>query len=189
MEENKVYAVSPEMKFTKNEREHYSNYSGKAKFSSPEEEEEWSKNQVKKCNKCSQELPLTEFGTNTSGDSPFNKDGIRYRRGDCKSCNKKMNSGKNEAKKIAESMGLSYKAPEGTCCENCGKSENIVFDHHHEKNTFRGWLCDGCNRSIGVLGETIDKIVNVVNYQNRSDKKKLAIIQDEYGNDQVVIID
>jgi hypothetical protein len=162
------------MKISKNEYKHYERYSDKCKFKSPEEELEYSKITTKKCNKCGCDLPLINFGLNTAGSSPFDKDGYRYRRGDCVDCNKKQNEGKNAAKKLAKSLGIDTKAPEGTKCEICGKTEKIVFDHDHEKNEFRGWLCDGCNRSIGMLsisagGSDFDGLIKSLKYIIRSE--------------------
>ena len=78
--------------FTSNEYTHYTGPFGKkAKFDSPEKEYEWAKTQIKECNKCKEELPLSEFGYNTSGQDPFDRNGCRLRRGDCKECNKMAN--------------------------------------------------------------------------------------------------
>ena len=172
-EMSETSVVTP-LKFTPNE---YSKYSGpfsqKSKFKSPEEEHEWCKNEYKLCNKCNISLPLTQFGFNTSGQDPFDKNGYRLRRGDCIDCNKHLAKGKNEARKIAKESGIPYKAPDGTACEICNRqSQNIVFDHHHEKNIFRGWLCNECNRSIGMLGENTESILKVLNYMNKIDKIK-----------------
>lgn len=170
------------IKFTANEYSHYSGaFACKAKFKSPEEEYEWAKEQFKECNKCGENLPFTSYGFNTSGKFPFDKYGYRLRRGECECCNKKIATGKNEAKKLAKEVGIPYKAPGGTMCEICGKTEKIVFDHHHDKNIFRGWLCNGCNRSIGMLGENIDNIVKVLNYLNKTEKKQF-LVDSETGN-------
>jgi hypothetical protein len=164
------------IKFSDNERSHYSGpFSAKAIFKSPEEEHEWAAAHSKTCNKCHTELPYTCFGFNTSGQDPFDKNGYRLKRGECEDCNKQIAKGKNEAKKMAKQQGITYKAPEGTCCEICGSQDKIVFDHHHQQNIFRGWLCNGCNRSIGMLGESLESAIKVVNYLNKTDKKKLEI--------------
>lgn len=155
--------------FTKTQSQHYLNYSGKTKFSSLEEEYEWSKTQSKKCNTCGKTLALTEFRVNTSGAQPFNKDGIRYRRGNCLQCGKNQNIGKNNAIKKAKDNGILTKAPKGTTCEICGRSGVIVFDHDHKTEEFRGFICDPCNRSIGILsvssgGSDIGGLITTLNY-------------------------
>jgi hypothetical protein len=42
-----------------------------------------------------------------------------------------------------------------TVCEVCkgANGQRICFDHDHATGQFRGWLCDQCNRAIGLLGE------------------------------------
>lgn len=37
-------------------------------------------------------------------------------------------------------------------CEVCNQLHiRIVFDHCHSTNLFRGWLCDRCNRVLGLM--------------------------------------
>jgi transposase-like protein len=152
------------MKFTENEYNNYSKYSESAKFQSPDDEYNWAITQYKVCSKCNQSKNLTEYGFNTSGRDPFDASGFRLRRPECKECNKKINDGKNKAKKLAKNLGFDVKAPVGTKCELCGTTDKIVFDHDHKTERFRGWLCDPCNRSIGLLetrlGESwIEKLI------------------------------
>ena len=164
---------------TQNERTHYNGpFSANAKFKTPEEEFEYNKTKFKSCNKCSKNLSYNCFGNNTSGKYPFDRNGYRLKRGDCIECNKKLSKGKQLAVKIAKQNGIQSKAPEGTCCEICGKTDNIVFDHHHSKEEFRGWLCNGCNRSIGMLGEDIKAAIDVVNYLNKNEQLILAFDKD-----------
>jgi hypothetical protein len=169
--------VDREYKLTINERQKYTKPS-KAKFNSAEEELEWSRTQIKKCNKCNEDLPLSYFNGNTSSSDSFDRNGYRLRRGDCIKCNREHGKGKNEAKKLAKEEGIPFKAPEGTKCEICPAVTNIVFDHDHSTNKFRGWLCDPCNRSLGVLGDNIQGLVNAINYVNKS---KSAVLSFEGG--------
>lgn len=39
--------------------------------------------------------------------------------------------------------------PKPECCEVCGASGILAWDHDHATGAFRGWLCHGCNLSIG----------------------------------------
>ena len=155
--------------FTENEYNNYSKYSESAKFNSPDEEYDWAASQHKNCSKCGQSKNLNEYSFNTSGRDPFDANGIRLRRPECKECNKKITSGKNKAKKIAKSLGFFTKAPEGTKCGLCGTTEKIVFDHDHETEKFRGWLCDPCNRSIGLLETRLgsDYIEKLILYSSK----------------------
>lgn len=173
--------VKPISVFTENERGIYKKY--KCKFKTPEEEYTWALQQKKVCSKCKSEKLLINFNGNTSGRDPFDKHGFRLRRPECSDCTKKTLKGKKEAKKKAKKMGIQYKPSIETICEICkkpsSKGNSIVFDHCHEKNTFRGYCCNSCNRSIGVLGDNIHGIINVANYLLKTDKQK--IIQDNNG--------
>ena len=72
---------------------------------------------------------------------------------------------------------MSHKAPVGTKCELCNTTKNIVFDHDHEKNVFRGWLCDPCNRSMGVLGDNASSLLETVAYLSKNNKRALVLIE------------
>jgi hypothetical protein len=136
---------------TENEMKHYHTYKDVCKFESALEEFEWAETVCKECNKCNECLPLTCFGFSTSGRFPFDKNGVRYRRGECLDCTRKISRGKAKAKKLANTMGINLKPNDDDKCVLCDSKKDLVFDHDHEKNTFRGWLCDPCNRSLGTL--------------------------------------
>jgi Recombination endonuclease VII len=50
------------------------------------------------------------------------------------------------------------------CCQICGKTEELCYDHCHDTMKFRGVLCRGCNRSLGQLGDNIEGIKKVLDY-------------------------
>src|ERR1700680_5155474 len=59
--------------------------------------------------------------------------------------------------------------PMPATCECCdgppkGKHKTLVVDHDHETGVFRGWLCDVCNRAIGMLGDSINAAKRTVAY-------------------------
>jgi hypothetical protein len=116
--------------------------------------------EVRTCTKCQKTLPLNEqfFGRNQSTNTGGNK----YFRPECKECTKKASQGKAKAYKLAGNP----KRPElGTSCDNCGSTHRkLVFDHDHKTLEHRGWLCDNCNRSIGMLGDTIESIERTILY-------------------------
>jgi len=106
----------------------------------------------RKCSKCGSVYPMTEEffcrnqSTNTGGD--------KYFRPECKSCGSKSSKGKNEAVKRA---GKPTRPSLGTPCDRCGIIDRkLVFDHCHETLEHRGWLCDNCNRAMGMLGDDIN---------------------------------
>lgn len=112
------------------------------------------------CSKCARTFPLNEqfFGRNQS----TNTGGDKYFRPECKECTKKASQGKAKAYKLAGKP----KYPDlGTPCYNCGRiDKKLVFDHDHETLAHRGWLCDNCNRSIGMLGDTIESLERTIRY-------------------------
>lgn len=170
-------------KFTKKEYDLYKKQQYKAKFATPDLEFEWATTQTKKCTKCGKTKCLTEYRGNTSGQDGFDKSGIRLRRPECKVCTLEQAKGKEIARKFAKENGIPYKAPEGTTCAICGqlptKNNGLVFDHCHKTNTFRGYCCNSCNRSVGVLGDDVQSLLRAVNYLNK--KEKLKFVQNEDG--------
>lgn len=45
-----------------------------------------------------------------------------------------------------------------------GRWRGLVIDHNHETNTFRGILCDTCNRAIGLMHDDVDVLKNAITY-------------------------
>ncbi len=63
-------------------------------------------------------------------------------------------------------------------CESCGKpfisfatSRQRVpqADHCHKANHFRGWLCSGCNSSLGFAGDDRATLQLLINYLDRTE--------------------
>jgi len=58
-------------------------------------------------------------------------------------------------------------------CHVCGISEEenggkrLCMDHCHRTGEFRGWLCGKCNRSLGALGDSIERILELALYLER----------------------
>jgi len=127
----------------------------------------WGEEEVetKTCSICEETKPVTEFHL---CQSKRVINGKRYEstyRSECKVCRGvggKAHS--SQAKKLMDDMGM-IRPPIGTPCDCCGKSTDmLVFDHDHETNAFRGWLCYQCNTSIGNLGDNLEGIMRAVKY-------------------------
>lgn len=43
----------------------------------------------------------------------------------------------------------------------------IVLDHNHETKKFRGWICDRCNRCLGLLKDNSALLRKAVDYLER----------------------
>ncbi len=151
----------------------YKDMEPKPKFHSEQEEIEYEKITKKKCRICKEELFRNMFSNNTSGSQPFDRDGYRLKRNECKVCQKNESKGKREAQKIAERLGI--EKPSDAICKLCGSSDKIVFDHCHKTKVFRGWLCDPCNRSLGVLGDNVESLLKCINYMNVTEQKEFII--------------
>ena len=123
------------------------------------------------CSKCFDKKPLNESffsknqSTNTGGD--------KYFRPECKVCSSKERRGCQLAKKRA---GRPERPVLGTACDNCGRTDRkLVFDHCHVTLAHRGWLCDNCNRSAGMLGDDVAGLVTMLNYINKTERRDLII--------------
>ena len=88
------------------------------------------------------------------------KDGLDTR---CKKCVKKESKIRNKLHKnspdkpdkcpICKKFPQQFKSP-----------EKWHLDHDPVSKKFRGWLCESCNMSIGNLGDSIDGILNALDY-------------------------
>ena len=55
-------------------------------------------------------------------------------------------------------------------CDICGgNAGGIVFDHCHSKGHFRGWLCDRCNKVLGLIYDDRDLLRSMANYLEITD--------------------
>lgn len=65
--------------------------------------------------------------------------------------------------------------PKPDCCESCGMKAKLSLDHDHELErwgftlleSFRGWLCDGCNQGIGMLRDSANGVRAALRYLDR----------------------
>jgi hypothetical protein len=54
-------------------------------------------------------------------------------------------------------------------CEVCSRKGRIAYDHSHETGWFRGWLCNGCNLTLGLVKddpEILRKLADYLEYHN-----------------------
>lgn len=118
----------------------------------------------KECSKCKQYLPLSSFSMTSGGN---------YLRPECRKCN-------NELTKVREQLKLKYGMPDKDyVCPICNGDESMVkgrgntkngswvIDHCHETDTFRGWLCHKCNRSLGGFDDCVHMLERAISYLRR----------------------
>ena len=125
----------------------------------------------RKCTKCGRGAPDVWFYTRK------NSYGKLYIRELCNECYAARRSSQNRA--IRKTFGpgsirallKANRPPEGTPCGICGvpmthdkTRTGMCFDHDHETDTFRGWLCKVCNTSLGGLGDNLKGLAKVVKY-------------------------
>lgn len=49
-------------------------------------------------------------------------------------------------------------------CEACGEATNVVWDHDHSTCTFRGWICEPCNKALGMVRDSPTHLRLLANY-------------------------
>ncbi len=49
-------------------------------------------------------------------------------------------------------------------CELCSSEKRICFDHDHKTGKFRGWICDRCNKALGLVGDNIETLQLMIEY-------------------------
>jgi hypothetical protein len=152
------------------------------KFKNKEEEDEYARTHTRTCSKCNAEKPLTEFENNTSGSQPFDKQGYRLKRPECRDCSRAAKKGLVDAKRAAKKAGIATTPSEHDVCAICNKKgddrHGLVFDHDHDTNTFRGWLCDPCNRSMGGgHGDKLETLTARFAYICRTDQRHDFVLQ------------
>ena len=65
----------------------------------------------------------------------------------------------NTARRLARKTGMEFldvlarEEGRGSLCEICRIRPADRYDHNHETNEFRGWLCNGCNSGLGQFGD------------------------------------
>lgn len=58
--------------------------------------------------------------------------------------------------------------PRPDVCDICGENNRyIVFDHCHAKGHFRGWLCDRCNKVLGIMKDDATLLRKMADYLER----------------------
>jgi hypothetical protein len=122
---------------------------------------------TKECSKCKKVLPIGCFSWHS---------GANYLRPECKSCN-------NELSKVRDNLRRKYGMPKSNyTCPICLEQEEKVkgkgnmkngawvIDHCHITDTFRGWLCHKCNRSLGGFNDSVETLQRAISYLKGTDK-------------------
>lgn len=70
--------------------------------------------------------------------------------------------------KLAKQAGR----PRPSTCEICNSNKfKIVFDHCHSKGVFRGWICDQCNKVLGLVYDNPETLRMMISYLEKHNGK------------------
>ena len=75
-------------------------------------------------------------------------------------------------KKEAELWDIAGR-PRADQCELCLEMVMTVFDHCHTNGHFRGWICDRCNKTLGLVYDDIDLLNAMINYLEKDNGRKM----------------
>ena len=131
------------------------------------------KQDMKACRICKEtKIIWTSFHKCTSEKIINGKTYAAVYRSECKTCRRVGGKAHSSAAKTLMNRLNMTRPLLGTPCANCEKdSEKLIFDHDHETNKFRGWLCYQCNTAIGNLGDTVEGLKRALLYLEKTTKK------------------
>lgn len=134
---------------------------------------------TKVCPCCDTEKPRDEFYARSG---LFTKAGRPVLMAHCKECHKagmrayaSDHADERRAKNLMANYGITPQqygemlARQDGGCGICGvktdsQNRRLHVDHNHETGAVRGLLCDSCNRAIGLLGDSADRLRMAVKY-------------------------
>lgn len=108
---------------------------------------------TKICRACEKELPLDMFEANRKYFDGSSVEKYRIlRRPDCIPCRKIKKPIKNSSKKLYPKPIHNFICP---ICERTIPAKDAKLDHCHRTGIVRGWLCNGCNTSLGSFKDSV----------------------------------
>jgi hypothetical protein len=108
----------------------------------------------KVCIKCLEVVPMVKFGHSSNKHS-----------GRCNTCN----PCKRKQEKVLDKLKMIYPAPKEAECPICKTfTDDLVVDHIHATNEFRGHICNRCNIALGIFKDDYNILQNAVEYLGKS---------------------
>ena len=120
------------------------------------------------CRVCTLDLPLSEYD--------FRRDNNKHRT-ECKVCRAEREQAKRYGITVVRLREVKEDA--GNRCQACGihaddvdhasfKHSPLVIDHDHSTGEVRGLLCSRCNNALGHLDDSIEKILKLKSYLEKT---------------------
>ena len=109
----------------------------------------------KKCKSCDLVKPLSEYHPDRDGWQLI-----------CKICARYKSKVRAKIRKFAP--------PRSIVCDCCGEipQSRWCMDHDHERECFRGWICERCNIGLGKFGDNIEGLTKAIDYLKRTTEQK-----------------
>lgn len=142
-------------------------------MSNYEKVKEWRKNNPEKVLEQARRYRKKHPETNQKATEKYrsaNIDEIRARDKDRQAAKRKNDPGaqkiRNEHFKIRREAKMWEIAgrPRAESCDLCNKKEMTVFDHCHSNGHFRGWICDRCNKVLGLVKDDLSLLSAMMQY-------------------------
>ena len=138
---------------------------------------------TKVCNRCGLEKRLDSFHRDNT-----RRNGVDRHMSTCSTCNVQQALSKQKAFKSAfgklyrNDLLKKHRPPEDAPCDCCGvpmtfdrSATGVCFDHCHETETMRGWICQKCNVGIGKLGDNLEGLMKAVRYLQHHAEKQTSL--------------
>lgn len=109
-----------------------------------------------KCRTCGKTKHLKDFIASAD---------VKWMPGNCRACEGE----RNRKRKGSQKLEVVYEKP--AACEVCGEGGQICYDHCHETDTFRGWLCQRCNTILGFAKDDVERLRKLADYLDECHKK------------------
>jgi hypothetical protein len=95
--------------------------------------------------------------------------GANYLRPECRECNNRLAKERKDLRKIHGYPEDGYICPiclrtEDKLIGSGGNASTWVVDHDHKTNKFRGFLCHGCNRALGMFQDDIEILKRAIDF-------------------------
>ena len=136
---------------------------------------------MKTCSRCKEHKPVTEFYKRASAH-----DGMRS---ECKDCACAATRAQQHAKPpraaakikcswlkyrygLSPGQYTSMMTSQNACCAICGRHQSVLkkalsVDHNHITGRVRGLLCQGCNATLGYIGDSPERAFKLAEYLTR----------------------